>query len=161
MLLYGYGNKGKKYFYTLEEFFAMNKDTPLYRLYKNLIDKMDTFDGRYKLYGCMAATYPTLCKFNNTLIDVYTIKNTSTLNLDFLTDFLDKHSDLEDSIDTKCREVYTKLNIWYKRLIDNPDNLDSVKWEVVKLMKYFERNGIFRVSSCNLKSNYHDYVIKD
>ena len=84
-----------------------------------------------------------------------------TDNLDFLTDFLDKHSDLEDSIDTKCREVYTKLKIWYKRLIDNPDNLDSVKWEVVKLMKYFERNGIFRVSSCNLKSNYHDSVIKD
>lgn len=69
------------------------------------------------------------------------------------------NQDIENSIDSKCRSIYGHLKIWYKRLTNNPNSLDDIKWKVVRTMKYYEKQDIYTISSINLKRNYYDFVI--
>lgn len=100
-------------------------------------------------------TYSTLCKFNNTLVNVKEIKY---IDFEFIKEYLERNADVKDSVDSKCRSIYNNLNNWYNK-INNDYSLDEIKWQVVKSMKFYERLGIFSVASINLKRNYYDFTI--
>ena len=104
-------------------------------------------------------TYTTLCKFNNSLVSTYEVNSNYIENIDFVKEYLEKNQDIENSIDSKCRNIYDHLRVWYKRLVNNPNSLDDIKWEVARTMKYYEKQEIFRKASINLKRNYQDFVI--
>lgn len=104
-------------------------------------------------------TFNTLCRFNNYLVSAYEVDDKFYSDIDFLKQYLTANDDVIDSVDRKCREIYSNLNIWYKRLVSNPKCLDEIKWQVVKSMKFYEKQEIFRITSTNLKRNYYDFVV--
>lgn len=104
-------------------------------------------------------SYTTLCKFNNSLVNTYEVNDTYIANIEFVKNYLEQNQDIENSVDSKCRNIYDHLRVWYKRLVNNPNSLDEIKWEVAKTMKYYEKQGIFTIASINLKQNYYDFVV--
>lgn len=100
-------------------------------------------------------TYNTLCKFNNTLVNV---KDINYGDFEFVKEYLESNADVKNCIDSKCRSIYDNLNNWYNK-INNDYSLDEIKWQVVKSMKFYERLGIFSIASINLKRNYYDFTI--
>ena len=104
-------------------------------------------------------SYSTLSKLNNSLVNTYEVNSNYIENIDFVKEYLEKNLDIENSIDSKCRNIYDHLRVWYKRLVNNPNSLDDIKWEVARTMKYYEKQEIFRVASINLKRNYQDFVV--
>lgn len=104
-------------------------------------------------------TYTTLCKFNNSLVSTYEVNSNYIENIVFVKEYLEKNLDIENSIDSKCRNIYDHLRVWYKRLVNNPNSLDDIKWEVARTMNYYEKQGIFRKASINLKRNWQDFVV--
>lgn len=104
-------------------------------------------------------TYNTLGKFNNSLVNTYEVNNSYIKSIEFVKDYLENNLDIENSFDSKCRNIYDHLKVWYKRLVNNPNSLDDIKWQVAKIMKYYEKQEIFRVASINLKRNYQDFVV--
>lgn len=155
MLIYGY--KGKK----------CPKSTDCYYCEKNIwaliYYNIDLFNDskvnteiwlRHVYYS-----YNTLCKFNNSLVNTYEVNENYISSIEFIRNYLEQNLDIETSVDSKCRNIYDHLRIWYKRLVNNPNSLDDIKWEVAKTMKYYEKQEIFRVASINLKRNYYDFVV--
>lgn len=111
-------------------------------------------------------TMKTFEKFNNYLIDAYnTEEKPLKLELAFLDNYLKENNDIISSpcVDMNgiCSYIYKKLSKWYDRLTDSIDNLDNVKWEVVKEMKYFEKMGLFHIASINQQKNYDDFIYDD
>lgn len=104
-------------------------------------------------------SYTTLCKFNNSLVSAYEVNDSYIANIEFVKEYLEQNVDIENSIDSKCRKIYDHLRVWYKRLVNNPNSLYDIKWEVAKTMKYYEKQGIFTIASINLKRNYYDFVV--
>lgn len=104
-------------------------------------------------------SYSTLCKFNNSLVSAYEVNDSYIANIEFVKNNLEQNVDIENSVDSKCRNIYDHLRVWYKRLVNNPNSLDDIKWEVAKTMKYYEKQGIFTIASINLKRNYYDFVV--
>ena len=100
-------------------------------------------------------TYTTLC----TLVNTYEVTDTYISSIEFVRNYLEQNTDIENSVNSKCRSIYDHLRIWYKRLVNNPNSLDDIKWKVAKTMKYYEKQEIFRVASINLKRNYYDFVV--
>ena len=80
-------------------------------------------------------------------------------NIEFVKEYLENNLDIENSIDSKCRNIYDHLRVWYKRLVNNRNSLDDIKWEVARTMNYYEKQGIFRKASINLKRNWQDFVV--
>lgn len=103
-------------------------------------------------------SFNTLNRFNNSLVNIYEVNDSYIESIDFVKDYLENNLDIENSIDSKCRNIYDHLRVWYRRLCNNPNCLDDIKWQVVKTMKYYEKQGIFRVASINLKRNHQDFV---
>lgn len=105
-------------------------------------------------------SYTTLCKFNNFLVNVYEIDEDVLKNIDFINSYLQQNEDIKDnSVDSKCRSIYDNLNTWYKRLIANYNCLDEIKEQVIRSMKFYEKQEIFSIASINLKRNYYDFVV--
>lgn len=104
-------------------------------------------------------SYFTLCKFNNTLVDTYEITEKFERKISFVKEFLQKNQDILNSYDEQCKKIYNKLKIWSNRLLENPNSLNEIKWEVARLMKHYEKQEIYRVASLNLKRNYQDFCI--
>ena len=104
-------------------------------------------------------SYTTLCKFNNSLVNTYEVNDSYIKSIEFVKNYLEQNQDIENSVDSKCRNIYDHLRVWYKRLINNPNSLDDIKWEVAKTMKYYEKQGVFTIASINLKRNYYDFVV--
>ena len=104
-------------------------------------------------------SFNTLNRFNNSLVSTYEVNSNYIENIDFVKEYLEKNQDIENSIDSKCRNIYDHLRVWYKRLVNNPNSLDDIKWEVARTMKYYEKQEIFRKASINLKRNYQDFVV--
>lgn len=103
-------------------------------------------------------TFSTLCRFNNYLVNAYVVDDKFYNDIDFIKQYLTDNEDVVDSADRKCREIYSNLNTWYKRLLANTNCLDDIKTRVVKSMQFYERQEIFSVASINLKRNYYDFV---
>lgn len=103
--------------------------------------------------------YTTLCKFNNSLVSTYEVNNNYINSIEFVKKYLEENQDIENSIDSKCRNIYDHLRVWYKRLCTNSNSLEDIKWQVVKTMKFYEKQEIFRVAIINLKQNYQDFVL--
>lgn len=104
-------------------------------------------------------TYNTLGKFNNSLVNTYEVNDNYIKSIEFVKDYLENNLDIENSFDSKCRNIYDHLKVWYKRLVNNPNCLDEIKLEVAITMKYYEKQEIFRKASINLKRNYQDFVV--
>lgn len=102
-------------------------------------------------------SYSTLCQFNNALVDTYGITANFKTKIAFVEKYLQENKDIKESIDIQCRKIYDKLEWWYKRLLTNSNCLDEIKWEVVRLMKFYEKQDIYRISSINLKRNRQDF----
>ena len=157
MLIYGY--KGDKCLksdncddYTSKNLIAIkNYNEDLY----NNINLYGFRDVLRHLYH----TYNTLGKFNNSLVNTYEVNNSYIKSIEFVKDYLENNLDIENSFDSQCRNIYDHLKVWYKRLVNNPNSLDDIKWQVAKIMKYYEKQEIFRVASINLKRNYQDFVV--
>jgi len=104
-------------------------------------------------------SYSTLCQFNNALVDTYVITEDFGNKVSFVKDYLQENQDIKESVDIQCRKIYEKLEHWHNRLLNNQNCLDEVKWEVVHLMKFYEKQGIYRIASINLKRNYYDFCL--
>ena len=104
-------------------------------------------------------SYTILCRFNNSLTSTYEVNDNCIKSIDFVKEYLENNVDIEKSVDSKCRSIYDHLRIWYRRIVNDPNSLDSIKWEVAKIMKHYEKQEIFRVASINLKRNYYDFVV--
>lgn len=121
-------------------------------------------------------TYSTLCKFNNSLTSIQDKTDTTLSEKDYnkqemkrikaitdalalLEDYLTKNEDIvEQSYDTKIRNIYDDLRIAYNRLSNNTDVLDEIKKKIVGSMKFYEKLGLFQVASINQQKNYDDYT---
>ena len=125
---------------------------------ENLYNNINSYGGDNVLRH-VYHTYNTLCKFNNSLVSTYEINSDYINNIEFVKDYLENNLDIENSFDSKCRIIYDHLKVWYKRLVNNPNSLDDIKWQVVKSMKFYENQGIFSIASINLKQNYFDFVV--
>ena len=152
MLIYGY--RGKKSPVSTD----INNHTNLWALYHY-------FGGNYTGYPTsmvarhIYCSYSTLCKFNNSLVNTYEVNDGYIMSIEFVKNYLEQNEDIENSFDSKCRNIYDHLRVWYKRLVNNPNSLNEIKWEVAKTMKYYEKQGIFTIASINLKRNYYDFVV--
>lgn len=152
MLIYGY--RGKKCPVSTD----INNHTNLWALYHY-------FGGNYTGYPTsmvarhIYCSYSTLCKFNNSLVNTYEVNDDYIMSIEFVKNYLEQNEDIENSFDSKCRSIYDHLRVWYKRLVNNPNSLGGIKWEIAKTMKYYEKQGIFTIASINLKRNYYDFVV--
>lgn len=154
MLIYGY--RGKKCPVSTD----INNHTNLWALIHYNEDffqdnKINTKDWLRHVYN----SYSTLERFNSSLVNTYEVNDSYIISIEFVKNYLEENQDIENSIDSKCRSIYDHLRIWYKRLVNNPNSLDDIKWEVARTMKYYEKQEIFRVASINLKRNYYDFVV--
>ena len=154
MLIYGY--RGKKC-PTSTNFYTSQKNViALYNYNQDLFNKCGNQE---LLLKHVYLSYSTLERFNSSLVNTYEVNEDYISSLDFVKEYLEDNQDIENSIDSKCRSIYDHLKIWYKRLTNNSQSLDGIKWEVVMTMKYYEKQGIYTISSINLKRNYYDFVI--
>lgn len=157
MLVYGY--KGKKcpnsttYWNNQANLFALNTYN------KTLFESCGSWEEQAKFLKHVYLSYSTLCKFNNTLVNINIVDDYFITSISFVKSYIQDNIDILTSIDNKCRNIYVKLDSWYKRLVANLNCLDNIKWEVARLMKFFEKQGIFTISSINLKRNYYDFVV--
>lgn len=103
-------------------------------------------------------SFSTLNKFNNYLVSAYEVNENFLKDIDFVANYLTDNEDITNSADSKCRDIYNNLKVWYNRLKNNSNCLDDIKREVVKSMKHYASKEIFYVSSINLKRNYYDFV---
>lgn len=155
MLVYGY--KGKKCPKSTDFNYCEKKLWAL--IYYNIELFNDSKVNREIWLRQVYNTFNTLCKFNNYLLNAYEVDDKFYNDIDFLKQYLIDNEDVVDSVNRKCREIYSNLNIWYKRLVSNPKCLDEIKWQVVKSMKFYEKQEIFSITSTNLKRNYYDFVV--
>lgn len=93
------------------------------------------------------------------MVNTYEVNDSYIIGIEFVRNYLEQNQDIENSVDSKCRNIYDHLKVWYKRIVNNPNSLDDIKWEVARTMKYYEKQGIFTISSINLKRNYYDFVV--
>lgn len=154
MLIYGY--RGKKC-PTSTNFYTSQKNVrALYNYNQDLFNRCDSQELFLKH---VYLSYSTLERFNSSLVNTYKVNDSYIKSIEFVKNYLEENQDIVNSIDSKCRSIYDHLKVWYKRLVNNPNSLDDIKWEVVKNMKYYEKQEIFTISSINLKRNYYDFVV--
>ena len=157
MLIYGY--VGKKALKTKDFWNNLQTNRALYCYNYNLTKANASYEKGNLLARHVYNSYTTLCKFNNSLVSTYEVNDSYIANIDFVKNYLEQNIDIENSVDSKCRNIYDHLRVWYKRLVNNSNSLDDIKWEVAKTMKYYEKQGIFTIASINLKRNYYDFVV--
>lgn len=157
MLVYGY--KGKKCPTSTTYWNSEKNIKALYNYNSDLFDRCSSWEEQARFLRHVFLSYSTLCKFNNVLIDTYSVDDYFISIINFVKSYLSDNTDILTSIDYKCREIYEHLGIWYKRLIANPNCLDEIKWQVAKSMKFYENKGIFSVASINLKKNKLDFNV--
>ena len=154
MLIYGY--RGKKCPVSTD----INNHTNLWALFRYNEDFFQDTNINNKLWlKHVFNSYSTLERFNSSLVNTYEVNDNYITSIDFVRNYLEQNQDIENSVDSKCRNIYDHLRVWYKRLVNNPNSLDEIKWEVARTMKYYEKQGIFTISSINLKRNYYDFVV--
>ena len=154
MLIYGY--RGKKCPVSTD----INNHTNLWALFRYNEDFFQDSKINTKLWlRHVFNSYRTLERFNSSLVNTYEVNDRYIISIEFVKNYLEQNQDIENSVDSKCRNIYDHLRIWYKRLVNNPNSLDDIKWEVARTMKYYEKQGIFTISSINLKRNYYDFVV--
>lgn len=154
MLIYGY--RGKKC-PTSTNFYTSQKN--VIALYNYNQDLFNRCDNQELFLKHVYLSYSTLERFNSSLVNTYEINDNYITSIEFVKNYLEENQDIENSIDSKCRSIYDHLRVWYKRLVNNPNSLDDVKWEVARTMKHYEKQELFTVSSINLKRNYYDFVV--
>ena len=157
MLIYGY--VGKKALKIKDFWNNLQTNRALYCYNYDLTKANATYEKGNLLARHVYNSYTTLCKFNNSLVSTYEVNNNYINSIEFVKKYLEENQDIENIIDSKCRNIYDHLRVWYKRLCTNPNSLEDIKWQVVKTMKFYEKQEIFRVASINLKQNYQDFVI--
>ena len=151
MLIYGYkGDKCLK---------SDNCDDYTVKNLKSLYNYNPDLRATDEIIRHVFRSFNTLNRFNNSLVSTYEVNSNYIENIDFVKEYLEKNLDIENSIDSKCRNIYDHLKVWYKRLVNNPNSLDDIKWEVARTMNYYEKQGIFRKASINLKRNWQDFVV--
>lgn len=150
-----YGCRGKKCLVSTNE-----------NNYTNLWALVHYYDGSYSfeyptsmVMRHIYCSYTTLCRFNNSLTSTYEVNDNYIKSIEFVKEYLEENQDIENSMDRRCRSIYDDLKVWYKRLCNSSNSLDDIKWQVVKTMKHYEKQDIFKVASINLKRNYYDFVI--
>lgn len=154
MLIYGY--RGEKC-PTSTNFYTSQKNVrALYNYNQDLFNRCDNQELFLKH---VYLSYSTLERFNSSLVNTYEVNDSYIKSIEFVKNYLEENQDIVNSIDSKCRSIYDHLKVWYKRLVNNPNSLDDIKLEVVKNMKYYEKQEIFTISSINLKRNYYDFVV--
>ena len=151
MLIYGYkGDKCLK---------SDNCDDYTIKNLKSLYNYNPDLRATDEIIRHVFRSFHTLNRFNNSLVNTYEVNDSYIKSIEFVKGYLENNLDIENSFDSKCRNIYDHLRVWYKRLVNNPNCLDEIKWEVARTMNYYEKQGIFRKASINLKQNYQDFVI--
>ena len=157
MLIYGY--KGDKCLKSDNCDDYSNKNIMAVKNYNEDIYNNINLYGVYTVLRHLYHSYNTLGKFNNSLVNTYEVNDSYMKSIEFVKNYLENNLDIENSFDSKCRNIYDHLRVWYKRLVNNPNSLDEIKWEVARTMNYYEKQGIFRKASINLKRNWQDFVV--
>lgn len=153
MLIYGY--RGKKCPVSTD----INNHTNLWALFRYNEDFFQDTNINNKLWlKHVFNSYSTLERFNSSLVNTYEVNDNYITSIDFVRNYLEQNQDIENSVDSKCRNIYDHLRVWYKRLVNNSNSLDNIKWEVARCMKYYAKQDIFTISSINLKRNWQDFV---
>lgn len=156
MLIYGY--RGKKALNSTDFWNNMQVNRALYCYNYDLTKANASYEKGNLLARHVYSSYSTLCKFNSSLVNTYEVNDSYIISIEFVRNYLEQNQDIENSVDSKCRNIYDHLRVWYKRLVNNPNSLDEIKWEVARTMKYYAKQGIFTISSINLKRNWQDFV---
>lgn len=157
MLIYGY--IGKKALKNDDFWNCLQTNKALYCYNYELTKENATYEKGKLLARHVYNSYTTLCRFNNSLTRVYEVDDSYIKSIEFVKEYLKENQDIENSMDRRCRSIYDDLKVWYKRLCNSSNSLDDIKWQVVKTMKHYEKQEIFKVASINLKRNYYDFVI--
>ena len=146
MLIYGYkGDKCLK---------SDNCNDYTFKNLKSLYNYNPNLRATDEIIRHVFRSFNTLNRFNNSLVSTYEVNNNYINSIEFVKKYLEENQDIENSIDSKCRNIYDHLRVWYKRLVNNPNSLD-----VARTMNYYEKQGIFRKASINLKRNWQDFVV--
>ena len=158
---YNYSWMGSSYNKNLSILYKYNNDYPPYDIdWQNKNRYKHNIDDIKRVIEHIYFSYETLKQLNNLLTITYEINDDFISKIDFVKEYLRDYSDIEhNSLDIECRKIYAKLNNWYYRLTNNPDSLDTIKWEVVRIMKHYEKKEIFKIAKSNVKKNYYDYVV--
>ena len=109
-------------------------------------------------YGCFKTmnqiyyTYNMLTSFN-TDIDLSNVKTA----IKKLREKLDKHTEIKESKDYKCRNYYDKMCDWCNLYMQYPteDVAKRICNEVQKILEHLCKQGIVKKSGCNLKKNFY------
>ena len=157
MLIYGY--VGKKALKNDDFWNNAHTNRALYYYNYELTKENASFEKGRLLARHVYNSYSTLCRFNNSLTSTYEVDDNYIKSIEFVKEYLEENQDIENSMDRRCRNIYDDLKVWYKRLYNSPNSLDDIKWQVVKTMKHYEKQDIFKVASISLKRNYYDFVI--
>lgn len=96
-------------------------------------------------------SYTTLCEFNNLLV-----RDEYDKAISLLKDFILNHEYIKNSIDNDCVNNYRYMKKWLNELENNLIRKSNIKKSVSVIMKDYAKQEIFKVSGCNLKSNYYD-----
>lgn len=129
--------------------------------YRTLNYNSDLFepDGRgyFKIMNQIYYTYNMLTSFN-TDIDLSDVKTA----IRKLKKELDKHPEIKESKDYKCRNYYNKMCDWCDLYVQYPtENVSKrISNEVQKTLEYLCKQGIVKISGCNLKKNFYRFFVK-
>lgn len=147
MLIYNY--KGKKSLISNDD---GNNNRNLLALHKYNKTLFKSTSNSQKLLDDVYYSYTTLCNFNNLLV-----KDEYAKAISLLQSFIINHEHVKNSEDINCVNIYRSLTKWLRELENERISNDIVKNSVVKIMQIYEKEGIYKISGCNLKSNYYDF----
>jgi len=124
--------------------------------YRALNYNSDLFDGSgygyFKIMNEIYYTYNMLTTFN-TDIDLRDMK----LAIKKLRENLDKHPEIKNCKDYKCRNYYDKMCGWCNLYMQYPTEQVSKRIcdEVQTTLEHLCKQGIVKISGCNLKKNFY------
>ena len=147
MLIYNY--KGKKSLISNDDGNNNRNLLALYKYNKTLFKLTSNYQ---KLLDDVYYSYTTLCDLNNLLV-----KDEYGKAISLLQSFITNHEPVKNSEDINCVNIYRSITKWLRELENERISNDIVKNSVVKIMQIYEKEGIYKISGCNLKSNYYDF----
>ena len=147
MLIYNY--KGEKSLISNDDGNNNRNLLALHKYNKTLFNLTSNYQ---KLLDDVYYSYTTLCDLNNLLV-----KDEYDKAISLLQSFVTNHEPIKNSEDINCVNIYRSITKWLRELENERISNDIVKNSVVKIMRIYEKEGIYKISGCNLKSNYYDF----
>lgn len=133
------------------DFYTNNTNAlKMFRYNETLMNNCGDYRIQEQVTSDVYYTYNVLVTFNNTLDK--DVKNA----FNSLNKFLQKHEEIKESKDSKCKKYYDRMIYWnnkYKK--DSSDTtIKAIESDIQDLMRFLAKQEIVKKSGCNLKRNY-------